>query len=166
MSEFSTARLRLRPFTHDDAAFILALLNDPDWLRYIGDRKVHTPEQACRYVDNTAKMQAEFGVALLAVEPKEGGAVLGMCGLIRRPELEDVDLGFAFLPAARGHGYATEAAAATLERAFTHHGLRRVVAFTDPANTASGTVLTRIGMRYEGLRPYGDEQVAFYVAQR
>lgn len=167
MTRIDTPRLRLRPFTLADAAFIVALLNDPDWIRYIGDRNIRSLEDAEAYLRNgPIKMLAEHGFSLLAVETRTEGEPVGMCGLIRRIEMPDVDLGFAFLPAARGKGYATEAAAAVLARAFTHHGLTRVIAFTDPDNTASGDVLTRIGMRYEGLVPHGDEQVALYAAER
>lgn len=167
MTAIETPRLRLRPFTVADAPFIVALLNDPDWIRFIGDRNIRSLDDAEAYLRNgPIKMLADHGFSLLAVEPRQGGAPVGMCGLIRRAEMPDVDLGFAFLPAARGQGFATEAAAAMLERAFTHHGLARVIAFTDPQNTASGKVLTRIGMRYEGLVPYADEQVALYAAER
>ncbi len=167
MPTYETPRLRLRPFRLEDAAFIVELLNDPDWIRFIGDRNIRSLEDAEKYLCNgPMKMLDQHGFSLYAVEQREGGAVVGMCGLIKRDTLEDVDLGFAFLPAARGKGYATEAAAATLSHAFVHHGLHRVVAITDPANVASGNVLTRIGMRYEGLKPYAEEQIAFYSAQR
>jgi RimJ/RimL family protein N-acetyltransferase len=166
MPSYITPRLLLRPFTFDDAAFIVALLNDPDWIRFIGDRNVRSVTDAEKYLENgPMRMEAEHGFSLYAVELRDEHAVVGMCGLIQRKDLADVDLGFAFLPAARGKGYATESAAATLAWAFAHHGLPRVVAFTDPANVASGGVLTKIGMRYQGLKPYGDEQVAFYVAE-
>jgi [ribosomal protein S5]-alanine N-acetyltransferase len=168
VSIYETSRLRVRPLAIEDAPFILELLNDPDWIRFIGDRDVHSLADAEAYLRNgPIKLQAEHGFSLDAVERRDGpGVVVGMCGLIRRKELADVDLGFAFLPAARGRGFATEAAAAALARAFTHHGLRRVVAITDPVNVASGNVLMRIGMRYEGLVPFADEQVGFYAAER
>lgn len=167
MSNYETPRLRLRPFTLADAAFIIELLNDPDWIRFIGDRNIRSLADAEKYLANgPIRMQAEHGFSLYAVEPRARGGALGMCGLIKRQGLADVDLGFAFLPAARGHGFATEAAAATLARAFAHHGLHRVVAITDPANAASANVLARIGMRYEGLVPLADEQVALYAAER
>lgn len=167
MSTFETPRLRLRPFTLDDAPFIVELLNDPDWIRFIGDRNIQSLADAEAYLRNgPIKMHAEHGFSLDAVERRDAPGVVGMCGLIRRKELPDVDIGFAFLPAARGQGFATEAAGATLARAFAHHGLPRVVAITDPENVASAGVLTRIGMHYEGLVPYADEQVAFYAAQR
>lgn len=167
MSIFETPRLRLRPFTLADAPFIVELLNDPDWIRFIGDRNIHSLADAENYLRNgPLKMHVEHGFSLDAVERRDAPGVLGMCGLIRRESLPDVDLGFAFLPAARGQGFATEAAAATLARAFAHHGLQRVVAITDPDNVASANVLARIGMRYEGLVPFAAEQVAFYAAQR
>jgi RimJ/RimL family protein N-acetyltransferase len=86
-----------------------------------------------------------------------------MCGLIRRPGLDDVDLGFAFLPAFRGQGFATEAASATLAHGFASCGLRRIVAITDPDNVACAGVLTRAGMRFEERRRLGDAEVALYA---
>jgi [ribosomal protein S5]-alanine N-acetyltransferase len=145
-----TARLRLRPFTLDDAPFIVELLNDPGWLRFIGDRQVRTLDDARAYLANgPIAHAARHGFALAAVESKDGATPIGMCGLIRREGLDDVDLGYALLPAARGRGYAREAAAAWLQAGFTRHGLRRIVAITALGNTASGRVLESIGMRFE-----------------
>ena len=146
-----TPRLVLREFTHGDDAFVLRLLNEPSWLRFIGDRGVRTLEDARRYLDDgPCRSYATNGFGLWCVAPREGGAPLGMCGLIRRDTLPDVDVGFAFLPEAWGRGYAGEAAAAVLDHARDALRLRRILAITDPENAASIRVLERVGMRREG----------------
>jgi RimJ/RimL family protein N-acetyltransferase len=153
-----TPRLRLRPLALDDAPFILALVNDPDWLRQIGDKGVRTLDDARRYiVDGPMAMVARHGFGLQAVERKHDARPIGICGLIKRDSLDDVDLGFALLPAYRGHGYAREAATATLAYARDVVGLRRVVAITALDNADSAKLLERIGMRFESLIPAGTD---------
>ncbi len=146
----STSRLAIRAFTLDDDAFIVELLNDPDWLRHIGDRGVRTLADARRYLsDGPLAMQQREGFALWAVQRRGDGTLLGMCGLLRREGLDDVDLGYAFLPVARGRGFAREAATAVLAHGFDDLGLHRIVAITNPDNAASARVLEAIGMRFE-----------------
>jgi RimJ/RimL family protein N-acetyltransferase len=145
----STERLELRHLTTDDAGFILELTNDPDWLRYIGDRGIRTLDDARRYIETgPMEMYARLGFGLWAVEPRGGGAPVGICGLLRRDWLDDADIGFAFLPAFRGMGYAREAAAATLDYARTL-GLNRVLAIVSPENEASLRLLVKLGMAFE-----------------
>jgi [ribosomal protein S5]-alanine N-acetyltransferase len=161
-----TARLTLRPFTLDDAAFIVLLLNDPGWLRFIGDRQVRTTDDACEYLRNGAIAHAaKHGFALGAVQRSSDGVLIGMCGLIRREGLDDVDLGYAFLPEYRGQGYAREAAAAWLACGFERFGLKRIVAITSVDNAASGKVLESIGMRFEQrMRVAGHEDDSLLYA--
>lgn len=150
MSELVTQRLVLRRFTRDDAPFILALLNDPDWRKYIGDNGVRTPDQARAYLrEGPIAMYARFGFGLLAVDLKDGGQTIGMCGLIRRDGVADVDIGFAFLPAFRARGLAREAASAILALGHQTLGIPRIVAFTAPDNAPSARLLGQIGMRLE-----------------
>jgi RimJ/RimL family protein N-acetyltransferase len=147
-----------------DAGFILRLLNDPGWLRYIGDRDVRDEAAALRYIED--RLLASFrqhGFGLWVTEPREGGAPLGLCGLLKRPELPDVDLGFAFLPEARGQGLAHEAARRSLEHAARDMHLRRVVAITLPDNAESSRLLLRLGMRKEGVVQMEDENVDLYA---
>lgn len=146
-----TERLVLREQTTDDAAFILALVNDADWLRHIGDRGVRTLDDARAYIDLGARaMGARYGFALWLVEEAATGAPVGVCGLLRRDDAGEVDLGFAFAPAYRGRGYAGEAARATLDLAHSRFGLHRVVAFVSPGNDASLSVLARLGFVADG----------------
>src|SRR5689334_22505860 len=113
-----TERLLLRQFTVDDAQFILNLLNEPSFLRYIGDKKVRNLEDARQYILNGPIASYERnGFGLLLVELKETHTPLGMCGLLKREELPDADIGFAFLPAYWNKGFAFEASAAVLQDA-------------------------------------------------
>jgi RimJ/RimL family protein N-acetyltransferase len=148
--DITTPRLTLRRFTESDAPFALALLNDPGWLQFIGDKGVRTLEDAGAYLrDGPIAMYARFGLGLLCVDLKDGGQTIGMCGLIRRDGVMDVDIGFAFLPAFRAEGYAREAASATLAYGHDSLGLKRIVGFTNPDNASSVRLLEKIGMRLE-----------------
>jgi hypothetical protein len=162
-----TARLRLRQLAENDAAFMRALLNDADFLANVGDRKVRTDADAAAYIRRGPVASYEkSGFGLYLVEEKATGAAAGICGLVRRDTLPDVDVGFAFLPAYRGHGYAVESARAVLAHAAAI-GLDRVVAIALPSNRRSLRVLERIGMRYERLVRLSDdgETLALYVAE-
>ncbi len=149
-----TERLTIRPFTENDAGFILELVNDADWLRFIGDKNVHGLDDARRYLrEGPMAMFAKHGHSLCCVERASDGAAVGMCGLIKRDSLGDIDLGFAFLPVARGQGLAREAAAATMAHGLGTLGLKRIVAITDIDNAASARVLESVGFEFERLLP-------------
>jgi ribosomal-protein-alanine N-acetyltransferase len=143
-----TKRLVLRRLDAEDAPFILELVNEPSWLRFIGDKGVRTLDDARGYIaSGPARSYARHGFGLYLVVLKATGAPLGLCGLIKRDALSDVDLGFAFVPRHFRQGYALEAARATLEYARQALGLPRVVAITTPDNEASIKLLERLGMR-------------------
>lgn len=152
MNILETDRLVLRQFTREDAPFILGLVNHPSFIRNIGDRGVRSLADAERYIDTAAISSYErdrFGLWLVSL--KETEESIGMCGLIRRASLEDVDIGYAFLPEYWGKGYAVEAARAVREYARDAVGLKRLVAITDPANDRSIRVLEKIGMKFERM---------------
>ena len=163
-----TARLRLREQTADDAPFLLALMNEPAWLRYIGDRGVRTEAEARAYIESvTRAMYAEHGLGLLLVERRADGVPLGICGLLRRAAFPDPDLGFALAAAHRGHGYAYEAAAATLAHADDALGLRRVLAIVSPGNADSIRLLERLAFAFERETESADgEPVLVYARER
>lgn len=145
-----TLRLRLRELTGDDAAFILELVNEPGWLRFIGDRNVHSLEDARGYIERGPRASyAKRGFGLWAVDLRESGERLGMCGLIRRESLPFADLGFAFLERHHRQGYAREAAAAAVALASDTYALTRLLAITDPDNVASRRVLEHAGFAFE-----------------
>ena len=147
-----TGRLSLRELTAGDAAFMLGLLNDPDFLRNIGDRGVRTVDDARRYIlERLVDSYERHGFGLWLVETKDSKEAAGICGLIKRKALPDVDLGYAFLPPFRARGYAYESASAVLGHARDVLGLRRLLAITDPGNAGSIRVLEKLGMRFERM---------------
>src|SRR5690349_10812658 len=116
MNILETQRLTLREFELDDAAFLLTLLNSPGWLKYIGDRNVRSIEDAEKYInDRLMSSYRTFGFGFYVVTAKDSEIPMGMCGLVKRDTLEDVDIGFAFLPEYFGKGYALESASAVLK---------------------------------------------------
>lgn len=145
-----TERLLLRPMTGEDAAFILELVNDPSFIRNIGDRKVRSIDGAKAYItDGPVASYARNGFGLYLVELKETRESMGMCGLIRRNTLKDVDIGYAFLPRYWSKGYAFEAALAMKQYAQKDIGLKRLVAVVDPENEPSIHLLEKLGMKFE-----------------
>lgn len=161
-----TPRLVLRPLALDDAPFILRLVNEPSWLRYIGDKKVRSLEDARDYLaKGPIDMVARLGFGLLLVERDQ--APIGICGLIKRETLPDVDIGFAFLPEHWGQGYAGEAAAAVLADGAASFGLRRVVAITSLDNESSIRLLEKLGFRFDRLigGPAGGEQLRLFAIE-
>lgn len=152
MPILQTQRLHLRKLTTEDAPFVLKLVNDPTWLRYIGDRGVRNLEDARAYILNgPVDSYRRRGFGLYLVELRDSGAPIGLCGLIKRPELEDVDLGFALLPNFTGHGYAREAAAAVLEQGHGELGINRIIAITLPENERSIGLLENLGFQFERM---------------
>ncbi len=144
-----TDRLILRNVTLKDAVFMLALLNTDGWIKYIGDRGVKTIEQAEEYIaQRIEKSYVENGFGLWLVEEKITQTDLGLCGLIKRDTLEDIDIGFAFLPEYTGKGYAQESASAVMDYAKNHLEIKKIVAITTPENTNSIQLLGKIGFRF------------------
>ena len=152
MQVLATERLIMRRLAAEDAAFILRLVNEPSWLRFIGDRGVRDLDDARRYIfEGPVASYERRGFGLYLVERQEDRAPLGLCGLIKRETLEDIDIGFAFLPEHWGKGYAGESAAAVLVQAREALGLRRVIAITTPDNDSSIRVLEKLGFRFERM---------------
>lgn len=154
MNVLETDRLVLRRLSSSgdtDAHFLLGLLNQPSYLRFIGDKGVRTLADAHRYLETGPLASYErHGFGLFLVTLKDGGTPIGICGLLKRDTLPDVDIGYALLPAYEGRGYALEAAQAVLRYGQTTHGLRRIVATTTLDNDASMRLLRKIGLHLEG----------------
>jgi RimJ/RimL family protein N-acetyltransferase len=152
-----TERLLLRTVTLDDAPFYLALVNDPQFIAHIGQRHIYSLAAArVALTDGPIAMLAQFGHALYTVTLAADATPIGMCGLIKRSMLPDVDLGYAFLPHFRGQGYAFEAAAAMLPHARAL-GLRRLMAIASPDNLASIGLLRKLGMTFIETRSFGPD---------
>jgi RimJ/RimL family protein N-acetyltransferase len=144
-----TQRLGLREFTLNDTPFIIELLNSPGWLRFIGDRNVKTEEQAKSYLEKgPIKSYLENGFGLCLVERKEDNLPVGMCGIIKRENLENPDIGFAFLPDYTGKGYAYEIASATMIYAKDKLKINNVYAITVSENEKSIKLLEKIGLKF------------------
>jgi RimJ/RimL family protein N-acetyltransferase len=157
-----TERLNLRRFSVDsDAPFALTLLNEPSFLQYIGDKKVRNLDDARQYLLNGPIASYEKnGFGLYAVELKESQTSIGMCGLIKREELPEPDIGFAFLPEFWKKGYAFEAAAAVMKDARETLNLDRILAIVNPENYASMKLLERLGLRFERMLDHGTKLYA------
>lgn len=150
MKVAETERLLLRRLTTSDAPFILRLLNEPSFLRYIGDKNVRNVHDAEQYLLNGPIASYEQnGFGLYLVELKESRTPLGMCGLLKRAELDDVDIGFAFVPEYWKQGFAFEAATAVMDYSRQTLKLKRVVAITSTDNESSIMLLERMGFTFE-----------------
>ncbi len=150
MNVIETPRLIIRRITPDDAEFIVELLNEPDFIYYIGDRGVRNTEDAIQYIQNgPAASYERNGFGLYAVTLKDSGTPIGMCGLIKRDTLDDIDIGFAFLERYRAQGYGYEAASAVMDYGRNTLQISRIVAITSTDNEASRALLEKIGLRLE-----------------
>lgn len=158
MKVLETERLILRRLTVEDSEFILELLNDPAWLQFIGDKGVRTLDDARDYIlKSPVAMYERLGFGLYMTELKGEGVPIGICGLSKRDSLEDVDIGFAFLPKFRGEGYAYESALAVMEYGKRSLGLNRIVAITSLDNDASARLLEQLGFNFERMVKLSDD---------
>jgi RimJ/RimL family protein N-acetyltransferase len=148
--KIQTGRLELRQFVLTDAGFIVQLLNQPSFIRFIGDKGVRTLDDAENYLTNgPIESYKRHGFGLYCVELKDTNTPIGMCGLLKRETLPDVDLGFAFLPEYWARGYAFEAASASLVQARDVFRLTKILAITNPDNDASIKLLKRLGFQFQ-----------------
>ncbi|KAA3609615.1 MAG: N-acetyltransferase [Calditrichaeota bacterium] len=158
MKIIESERLILRQLMLDDAPFIIELLNDEAFLQNIGDKGVRSLEDARGYItDGPAKSYQEHGFGLYLTELKDGNIPIGICGLLKRDSLDDVDIGYAFLPEFCGQGYASESTSAVMDFARTKLGIDRVVAVVSEGNAASIRVLEKLGLRFEKMMRLTDD---------
>jgi len=164
VNRIDTERLELHPFTEGDADFVLRLLNEPSFLRYIGDRGVHDLESARRYIaDGPVASYASRGHGLMRVVRKADGATLGMCGVLKRDSLPDADIGFSFFPDYWSQGYALESAGAVLRHARETLGVGRILAITTKDNEPSMRLLGKLGFSFDSMITMGTEELRLYV---
>jgi [ribosomal protein S5]-alanine N-acetyltransferase len=165
LPELETRRLTLRRLDAGDAPFVLRLLNEPSFIENIGDKGVRSIEDAQRYLlEGPMAMYERHGFGLWYAARKSDGAAVGMCGLLRRDNLPDVDIGYAYLPEFWGQGFALEAAEATVRHAAEKFGLRRLIGVVSPGNRGSIRVLEKLGMTFERMYPMhpGEPEVCLY----
>jgi RimJ/RimL family protein N-acetyltransferase len=164
---FETERLILQPTNEDDADFIMELLNTPKWLSFIGDRNVHTPDEARVYIRNRILKQfGALGYGNYTVIRKEDHRKIGSCGLYKRDGLDSADIGFAFLPEYEGKGYGYEAASKILTEAVDSFGLDHIQGITVRENAASRKLLEKLGLSYTKMitLPGNTEEIMLYEA--
>lgn len=163
-----TPRLILTELTLSDYSFIVDLLNSPGWLQYIGDRNVHTREQAEAYLTNgPIKSYREFGFGLMKVGIIETHQPIGICGLLKRETLPHPDLGFAFLPQFNGQGFAMEAANVIVQHVRKELDVQTILAVTLPDNQRSIQLLEKLTFQYESVFsfPGSQEKLSLYKSQ-
>jgi RimJ/RimL family protein N-acetyltransferase len=149
MTILETQRLTLRHAASDDAEFMLRLLNEPSFIRFIGDRGVRTLDEARRYIaDRLVASYEKNGFGLWVVERKDAAGAIGICGLVKRDSLPEPDIGFAFLPEFWSAGYAYESAAAVKQYALGTLGMSRLLAITNDDNVASIKLVEKLGLAY------------------
>lgn len=161
-----TNRLSLREFDLNDSEFIINLVNAPNWLKFIGNKSIKTTEDAISYLENgPIKSYMENGFGLWLTQLKDSNVPIGMCGLINRETLENVDIGFAILPEYCGSGYGFEMANATMNYAKNSLGLEKIVAITDSSNIASINLLNKIGLYFEKTLKLSDTDSVIVFSQ-
>lgn len=163
-----TNRLLLSKITVDDAPFILELMNSPHWIKYIGDRNVRTVEDAENYLKNrTLKSYDTHGFGFYKIQVKaENLKPIGTCGLVKREELDDVDIGFSLLPDYEGKGYGFEASNEILKLAKNKFKLKKISAITLPSNVNSIKLLEKLGLSYEKkVKPFEDDEELLLFAK-
>lgn len=164
MKILKTERLALRQMTTDDAEFMLELMNEPAFIQNVADRNIKTIQDAAGYIaSKTLPSYDQFGFGFYMVELKNSDVQIGICGLVKRDALEDVDIGFAFLERFWGNGYAWESAEAVMTYALTELRLTRIVGVTAPNNASSIKLLEKLGQfeKVIHLPGYGSESKLF-----
>ncbi len=157
MNLLETERLTLRPITLADAPLLLGVMNDPAFIEHVADRGLRTTEDGERYIaEKMLPSFAQHGFGMYVVELKETGRTIGTCGLFKREEMEDVDIGYAFLREYWGQGFAYEAAAALLAHGRDVLRLPKIIAMTGPNNASSIKLLEKLGLRFERMIKFGD----------
>ena len=166
MIVIETERLTLHEFMEGDAPFVLRLVNEPSFLRYIGDRGVRTHEDARKYIaDGPVAGYARHGYGLLRVVRKSDGIAVGMCGVLKRDTLPDPDIGFSFLPEYWSQGYALESASAVMKHARGTLRLGRILAITTKENEPSMRLLGKLGFRFDRMMAVGSEELRLFVSE-
>jgi len=166
---FETERLFIRPTSEEDAEFILELLNAPKWIKYIGDRKVKTVENARAYIRLKMTPQlVKLGYSNYTVITKETDQKVGTCGLYDREGLEGIDIGFAFLPKHEKKGFAFEASNRIKQAALDDFKIENISAITTKDNIASQKLLEKLGLELAGTKilPNSSEELLVYKLEK
>jgi [ribosomal protein S5]-alanine N-acetyltransferase len=179
-TRLETARLVIRTFEPRDAEAWVAMLSDPEVLRFLPPGPAPTMEMFQGAIKARHAMEREGGYAMWAVDERRTGTLVGQCGLrpvdsmqpqagaaaAGGPARREFDLAYHYTRACWGQGYGTEAAMAVLAYGLGPLGLGCIIAVAMPDNVGSWRVMEKAGMRYEGLADYyGLEGLKKYVAE-
>ncbi|MBW8362484.1 MAG: GNAT family N-acetyltransferase [Kaistella sp.] len=162
---FETERLSMRPMSAEDSAFVLALYNEPNFLKYIGDKKIRTIEEAEEYIKTRFRPQIEkLGYGNYLITRKSDGLRIGSVGIFQREGMDVHDIGFSFLGEFEGKGYGFEAASELMKQAFAHFGLKKISAVTSKDNVASQKLIEKLGLKFKKLviLPDETEELMYY----
>ncbi len=160
---FETSRTILRETVESDAEFILDLLNQPSFIKYIGDRNVRTVHEAQEYIRSRfVESYQKFGFGMWTVELKDVQTPIGICGFVKRDALPDADIGFAFLPQFEGKGYALESAVGVINYGRNVLHLTRVLAITTKDNESSRRLLGKLNFKFERLIVLNDDELKLF----
>ncbi len=160
-----TVRLNLRRVTLDDVELMLAIWNDPAFIRNVGDRGIRTADEGADAMEKGVfHLYETYGYGPYRVALKDCDTAIGLCGLFRRDGLDEPDIGYAVLPEYCGKGYAYEASCAVIEHARSDLGLTRLIAIISPDNEASIGLVRKLGLRFERMQlmPDDDKEVCVY----
>ncbi len=167
MNILETDRLILRNLTLDDAEFIFDLYNQPSFIKFIGDRGIRTLDDARDFLTKRLISHYErFGFGLCLTLLKDSETPIGICGLIKRDALDDVDVGFAFLPQFWLKGYAVESAFAVLAYAKNTLGMKRIAGITTEDNHGSIRVLEKLGLQFEKMIRLPEDEIELKLFTR
>lgn len=158
-----TERLFTRKILVKDASFILALLNSPGWLEFIGERNIKTSKQAKAYIkSHLQQAYQDFDFGFYTILEKDSQLAVGIAGFIKRDSLPCVDFGYALLPQFVGKGYVNEIGLALLKLGKSTYHFDKVAAITEERNLKSRKVLEKLGFKDLGLRQVKDEQLLYF----
>jgi len=156
---FSSLRLTLQPLVPNDAIFIQQLTNSSGWIKFIGDRNIHSKEDAELYIQKIIDMpQANYWKVVV----KKSEEPVGVITLIKRDYLDDYDVGYALLPSAEGKGFAFEGTEVILKKALQKSIMGKIYAVTKKANSKSINLLTKLGLSYSKTLDLDGDVVALY----
>lgn len=161
-----TERLSLRPFREADVAVLFELLQEPDVVRFVGDRRVPTLQELWRSVAGWLGHWAMRGYGQWAIEERASGRLIGRAGIINPAEWPGPEVGYLLGREWWGHGYATEAAGAAMSWGFRELGIDDLISLIDPANHRSIAVATRLGETHRGETMLRGTSVLLYGISR
>lgn len=169
MTILQTPRTIVRQATLDDAAFVIELLNEPGWIRFIGDRDIHDLDAARAYIhERLLSSYAKHGFGSYVTCEKSTNTPIGLIGFVKRDTLDAPDIGYAVCQAHQGKGYAFEVCQALVQHGWEHLGFDKLYGYCLPDNVVSVNLLEKLGMTY--LRDedvnQSDEMCRLYRATR